>query len=733
MTDIFESVLQMSLTGSVLALAVMVLRLALRKAPKRLLCLLWALVALRLVCPFSIESSLSLVPKPIADGQIISEITDYSEPEEYFRSIPDDYVQTIAPDPESVFHVYPIQERPTPMATFSKIWAAGAALMLLYAIVSYQFLRRRMAEATRLHDNVWQSERTDSPFVLGLFRPRIYLPYRIDPADLPHVIAHERTHIHRGDHWWKPLGFVILSVHWFNPVLWASYILLCRDIESACDEAVIASMEKPERQAYSTALLHCSIRRNYIAACPVAFGEVGVKERVKRVMKYKKPTFRFIIIVLMVCALVAVCFLTDPNPSRKFPMKGANVSDLEPEGIVDRILDIEDWKSSNVYMNSNNFTLTVDSEFNWSDPLAIRYFFTSVDETYSSQLRIFPEDGEYFLTEPEEWPEQNRVYLLRHFLEALKYFPQDAIQEMAPADRYIIEHREEGTPKNYDRVITYSSDGVQELDGWLIHLRIQPLHEEGEGYRGTGEEVIELFYGASDELSVSHNPVLHGTILEIRDGYFLVEPIPGSAELSIASKIEVPMENMSLSREPQVGDILRIEYDGKLAETYPVRITIVFRIEVVTGRFTYGQDATGAYRPIGVSGENVTELSRLSDAITWQDSIGFSELAPGEEIVSEDAIMIKEENSSMILAITWGRASLVLEYGIRSEDGNEYFQEKQGGSSILRITDIPAGNYHLYVRNSETYSGIPSYEKPEEFPNVSFEATGALLCSAETD
>lgn len=226
MTNIFENVLQMSLTGSVLALAVMVLRIALRKAPKRLLCLLWALVALRLVCPFSIESSLSFVPKSIADGQIISEITDYSEPEAYYQSIPDDYVQTIPPDPESVFHVYPIQERPAPMAIFSKIWAAGATLMLLYAIGSYLFLRRRVAEATLLHSNVWQSERTDSPFVLGLFRPRIYLPYTILPADLPHVIAHERTHIRRGDHWWKPLGYCILSVHWFNPVLWLSYLRL---------------------------------------------------------------------------------------------------------------------------------------------------------------------------------------------------------------------------------------------------------------------------------------------------------------------------------------------------------------------------------------------------------------------------------------------------------------------------------------------------------------------------
>lgn len=661
MTNIFESVLQMSLTGSVLALAVMVLRIALRKAPKRLLCLLWALVALRLVCPFSIESSLSLVPKPIADGQIISEITDYSEPDAYFQSLPDDYVQTIPPDPESVFHVYPIQERPTPMDTFSKIWTAGAALMLFYAIGSYLFLRRRMEEATRLHSIVWQSERTDSPFVLGLFRPRIYLPYTILPADLPHVIAHERTHICRGDHWWKPLGYCILSVHWFNPVLWLSYILLCRDIESACDEAVIASMKKPERQAYSTALLNCSIRKNYIAACPVAFGEVGVKERVKRVMNYRKSGFWMITTAIILCVVVAVCFMTDP-----------------------------------LYFGS------VPSVLEYKNAIPI------VNSAGEIQVIHCP---------PSEEVSNGSILIGRAYGSALA--DQFANWEWKPCDT-----PEKSLPSSGSVAFIISNDYQitvhQRQKGALLSYAVVQYRDELQFYIAEAND-----YSEAVELVHAHgniDSILKAKILEIHDDYFIVEPVPGSWELFCADRIQIPMKNMSPSPEPEVGDILEIAYDGQILETMPAKIIRVYSISVMSET---------QYTPLGVSSENVKELSRLSDEITWQDSVGFSELAPGEEIVSENAIIVEEDNSSMILSITWGRASLVLEYGIRSDDGKTHFQEKQGGSSILRITDIPAGTYHLYVRNSEAYSGIPSYERPEEFPDVSFEATGALLCSVE--
>ena len=182
---------------------------------------------------------------------------------------------------------------PTQVWSFilSCIWMAGMAAMALYALVSYWLIKRRVAAATLLRENIKQSEGVDTPFVLGLFRPVIYLPYYLGEEDLAYVVAHERAHIRRRDHWWKPLGFALLTVYWFNPLLWLAYVLLCRDIEGACDEKVIREMGLEDRRGYSAALLNCSVRRRSIAACPLAFGEVGVKERVKSVMHYKRPAF----------------------------------------------------------------------------------------------------------------------------------------------------------------------------------------------------------------------------------------------------------------------------------------------------------------------------------------------------------------------------------------------------------------------------------------------------------
>ena len=238
--DIFLKVLPMSMTASLIALAVMGVRLLLRNAPKWVICLLWALVALRLVCPVSIESEISLVPEQVATGQIISNVADRPIEDEWVMSVPDGWKAKI-PITEGVFYVYTVSNEAA--ITFgkrffpvlSRIWVSGVALLLLYSVISYIRLRRSMAEATLLRGNIWQCERVDSPFILGFIRPKIYLPYAITEPDMENVIAHEQAHIRRGDHWWKPIGFLILSVHWFNPVMWVAYILLCRDIVAACD------------------------------------------------------------------------------------------------------------------------------------------------------------------------------------------------------------------------------------------------------------------------------------------------------------------------------------------------------------------------------------------------------------------------------------------------------------------------------------------------------------------
>ena len=330
MEAIFLKLVNMSITASWLVLAIIAVRLIFKKAPKWILCLLWGLVAFRLVCPFSIESGLSLIP----DAEPLSQESAYT-PETGKQAHGDildsegnvivernlaakgdilDSEGNVIVEVEDGHRTYPEEEQAHGWMYFlSRIWLVGFVAMLAYTAVSYYLLKQKVATAIPLKRGIKQSEYVDSPFVLGIIRPVIYLPFDMAEADCAYVIAHEKAHIRRRDHWWKPLGFLLLSVYWFNPVLWVAYILLCRDIEAACDEKVIQDMEKDERRAYSTALLNCSIHRRRIAACPLAFGETGVKARVKSVMNYKKPAFWVILIALIVSVIVAVCFLTNPK------------------------------------------------------------------------------------------------------------------------------------------------------------------------------------------------------------------------------------------------------------------------------------------------------------------------------------------------------------------------------------------------------------------------------------
>lgn len=328
MSELFLEIVNRSIAASWIVIAVLILRFCLKKAPKWVNVLLWGIVAVRLIFPFSIESALSLIPSaetvspsimmetapsvqtgvPALD-QVINPVIDHS----------------LAPAPGA--SVNPLQIW---IPVLTVIWLWGVAALFLYSAVSYRRLRRRVCEAVILRDNIYQSENVCSPFVLGIIRPKIYLPYHMDKREMDHVIAHEQAHIRRGDHWWKPLGFLLLTVHWFNPLLWLSYILLCRDIELACDERVIREMGNEQRADYTHALVSCSVSRRSIAACPLAFGEVGIKERVKSVMNYKKPAFWIVLASVVVCAAAAVCFLTNPKTEQIPPSGGDNVSDMGP-------------------------------------------------------------------------------------------------------------------------------------------------------------------------------------------------------------------------------------------------------------------------------------------------------------------------------------------------------------------------------------------------------------------
>ena len=311
MTAFFLKLANMSISASWLVLAVLLLRLVLKKAPKWVSVLLWGFVAIRLICPFSFESVLSLIPS----AETISPQIMLDPTPEVHTGI-SALNSAINPTISAAFTPN-LQDSANPLQIWipvaAVLWITGMAAMLIYTAVSYILLRRKVATAVLLRNNIFQSENVESPFVLGIIKPKIYVPFQIDGQNLDYVIAHEESHIRRKDHWWKPFGFLLLALHWFNPLMWISYVMLCRDIELACDEKVIKEMDNENRADYSEALVACSVGHRSIAACPLAFGEVGIKERVKSVMNYEEPAFWMIIAVSVTCIVVAVCFLTNPK------------------------------------------------------------------------------------------------------------------------------------------------------------------------------------------------------------------------------------------------------------------------------------------------------------------------------------------------------------------------------------------------------------------------------------
>ena len=310
MAEIFQKALNMSIAAGWLILAVIALRLLLRRAPKRFRLLLWAVVGLRLALPWSIESALSLIPsaQTLPEGIMLERAPVLDTGISALNGAINPGF-TAAFTPELGVSANPLQVLLPIAAAF---WMLGAAAMLLWALVSWLRLRKRVREAVRLEGNVYECE-IASPFVLGLFRPRIYLPFSLENGERELVLAHERAHITAGDHIIKPLGWLLLAAHWYNPLVWLAYALFCRDIELACDERVVRGLSLSDRADYSQALLDLSRPRGGVRACPLAFGESSVKGRVKSVLSYKKPVFWLVLLAVVVCVGAAVCFLTDPK------------------------------------------------------------------------------------------------------------------------------------------------------------------------------------------------------------------------------------------------------------------------------------------------------------------------------------------------------------------------------------------------------------------------------------
>ena len=314
MDDVFLKLVNLSISASWLILAVLVLRVVLKKAPKWVMPLLWGVVALRLVCPFSIESALSLIPSA---ETIPSEIvTETREPVLYEQATLDIVTNPTLPSAAEVPVGVSRQQAQVDFNIYSVLWLAGMAALLVHALVSAGKLKKKLATAILLRDNVYESEFVDSPFVFGVVKPNIYLPMHMDEGTAAHVIAHERAHLARRDHWWKVLGYLVLALHWFNPLVWVAYILFCRDIELACDEKVVKGLDGAARADYSQALLSCAAPRRAVAACPLAFGEGNIKTRVKSALHYKKPAFWVAAAAVLAVVIMAVCFLTNPKSER---------------------------------------------------------------------------------------------------------------------------------------------------------------------------------------------------------------------------------------------------------------------------------------------------------------------------------------------------------------------------------------------------------------------------------
>ena len=653
MNEFFLKIINMSISASWLIFAVLILRLVLKKAPKWVNVLLWGIVAIRLICPFSFESALSLIPsaetfpKKIISGPsfdvqsgitpVDNRINDYLG-DRYFEGV-----------------TVPANNGNTIMTILTIVWTIGILLLVAYTVISYWRLHREIDTAVRYKDNIFQSENVSSPFVLGLIKPRIYLPFKLDGQDMEHVVAHEQAHIRRKDHWWKPLGFLLLTIHWFNPLMWLAYVLLCRDIELACDEKVIKGLSNEQRADYTQALVACSVNRRMIAACPLTFGEVGVKERVKSVMNYKKPAFWVIIIAVIICVGVAACFLTNPKQDRytlrivvpagsqeEFVYTEEEVSTVRNsikiwsgDGLGDtEVLLFPVNKTAETGYTATYLTHGMSVEFDaendtWfkigvnmqnptNEDIIVYVEVENVEVRIVDEINSVIEWFDYLETPDEmkwdgsleisltEFPDVTFRWTYGEML-AVKGSKSTSLYTGMPIwNAYFCDLTGDGLPELCssiswgsgmidNRVIIYDyANGVSyELsDRGYFDFTLRQDHQDGRLYVDktkyhtdelveTGRLVFKNHCIQIEGFSNEAHQVFQAEILEIYDGNYLVKPVEGSWELSSADRIEVPIRNAHPSQEPEIGDVIEIEYSGEILETYPARIADVYSIKVV--------------------------------------------------------------------------------------------------------------------------------------------------------
>lgn len=424
MVNVFIDLFNMSITASYLVLAVMIVRLLLKKAPKWISCLLWALVGVRLVCPFSIESALSLIP---SSQTIAVNDSSIGRPFTIQSGVPavDINVNEFV-DSKYYEGVTVPQNTFTDMTTvLAIVWLVGLFAMLLYGVISYLRLRKRVGVSLLFKDNIYYCDNIDTPFILGFFKPKIYVPSGLSDEQIKYITLHENAHLKRKDHFWKPLGFVLLSLYWFNPMIWVAYILLCRDIESACDEKVIKNMPNAEKKGYSETLVSCSVKRRMIMACPLAFGEVGVKQRIKSVLNYKKPAFWIIVVAVLLIIVISVCFLTNPdgNSSSIGIIGGADgptsIIVSGKEDTIDKILNEDGYEITSLEEKKISFMFNsqvlTDKMFEKDGTYKVRSRDVLFDYVEFNLEKVLSNGDEFVLTfniDYDKIPDKGTIYLI---------------------------------------------------------------------------------------------------------------------------------------------------------------------------------------------------------------------------------------------------------------------------------------------------------------------------------
>lgn len=381
------NLLKLSFSASFIIVVILILRLIFKNAPRLIFCILYGIVAIRLIFPFSVESNFSLIPKT---DNIENEIIQNTFSNNNFSIIQNNQSNEEIPDlnmnnTDNINNNLTFTESENDFFIVDIIYLSVTVLILLYGVISYVRLKNQIVASKKIKNSYYICDNIQVPFILGIIKPKIYVPSELKDPELSFVLCHEKAHIKRFDNIWKPLGYILLSIYWFNPLIWIAYIMFCKDIEIAADEKVIKELGEDSKKSYSETLLSYSTKnQKLVTACPVAFGEIGVKERIKSILNYKKPTVIIIVIAIVLCIVIAICFLTSPmtdinnaeNLSRDeivniqsevdnghYPWR-VNAEETALEFIQNKYGNVEINKVDTKYINSKKAIITINYDNN---------------------------------------------------------------------------------------------------------------------------------------------------------------------------------------------------------------------------------------------------------------------------------------------------------------------------------------------------------------------------------